>query len=892
MKTNHQSSNYRMMAKIFAAAWLAMGISQPVLATPTDISDVPMAVLNSVKPNVMFTLDDSGSMQFEVIPENDDVYLTFPRPRTLYGSTYYGSNWSDASYARHARFTLANRYARCYRNAQCNPMYYNPATRYQPWSNGDGSLMPAASPTAAPFNPYNVAEGTRNLTTDQTDERRWTNDDGSSTYGSVTYYPATYFRYIGGGTAPTAVGAANNTAANFERVEIKTGNTYPKTTKRTDCAGATCSYTEEIQNFANWFSYYRSRILAARAGVGLAFSRQPSESMRTGFAAINKGETTIDGQANTSTIVRGVRLFSGTDRTQFFTELYSHVMPSAGTPLRYALDDVGQYFSRTDDRGPWGATPGSTGGTQYSCRQNFNILMTDGYWNGNNARTATGNIDNTSGPTNTRPPLPSYTYAPANPYSDAYSNSLADVAMYYWKNDLRGSLTNNVPTDSTDPAFWQHLVNYTVGFGVTGTISSTAISSAFTSTPQTITWPDPSVADSPNKVDDLAHAAINSRGGFYSAADPESFATALQSALDDVIARSGSAAAVAVANTDVSVDNTSYASSYNSGNWSGQLSSYPIDTGTGVVSTTATWSAQSQLNSLTSSTRKVVTYSGTAGAQFQPSTASTTTKLTATQQATLNSSTTPPGPSDSAAVLEYIRGDRTGETSGVYRTRANLLGDIVNAEPVVVTTPSFTYGDPGYAAFKTAQSVIATTSPLFVPTRIKTVFQPANDGMVHAFLASDGSENWSYIPSFFLSTTAPSQLRNLSKKDGFIHRYFVDATPVLGDVDFDLTGLANGVPPTILNPNWKSILVGGLGKGGRGYYSLNVTTPTAGNEAAAASKVLWEFPVAGTSYGSVKRYPARSARRPLVRWQWTSTRSVTRMASPSSSRPRHMAGSC
>ncbi len=387
--------------------------------------------------------------------------------------------------------------------------------------------------------------------------------------------------------------------------------------------------------------------------------------MRTGFAAINKGETTIDGRANTLTVVRGVRLFTGTDRTQFFTELYGHVMPSAGTPLRYALDDVGQYFSRTDDQGPWGATPGSTGGTQHSCRQNFNILMTDGYWNGDNARTATGNIDNTGGPTNTSPSLPSYTYAPANPYNDAYSNSLADVAMYYWKNDLRGGLTNNVPTDATDPAFWQHLVNYTVGFGVAGTISSAAINSAFTSTPQTITWPDPSVEDSPNKVDDLAHAAINSRGGFYSAADPESFATALQAALDDVIARSGSAAAVAVANTDVSVDNTSYASSYNSGNWSGQLSSYPIDTATGVVSTTATWSAQAQLNSLTSGTRRIVTYSGSAGAQFQPSTASTTTRLTATQQATLNSPTTPPGPSDSAAVLEYIRGDRSGETSGV-----------------------------------------------------------------------------------------------------------------------------------------------------------------------------------------------------------------------------------
>ncbi len=181
------------------------------------------------------------------------------------------------------------------------------------------------------------------------------------------------------------------------------------------------------------------------------------------------------------------------------------------------------------------------------------------------------------------------------------------------------------------------------------------------------------------------------------------------------------------------------------------------------------------------------------------------------------------------------------------RTRANLLGDIVNAEPVVVTTPTFAYGDPGYAAFKAAQSIIATTTPLFVPTRVKTVFQAANDGMVHAFLASDGSENWSYIPSFFLSTTAPSQLRSLSRRDSFAHRYFVDATPVLGDVDFDLTGLTNGVPPTTRNPNWRSILVGGLGKGGRGYYALDVTTPTVANEAAAASKALWEFPNASIS---------------------------------------------
>lgn len=859
MKSRYPTFSRQVMARIMVMAWIGMEISRPALAA-TDISDIPMAVLSSVKPNVMMTLDDSGSMQFEVIPESSQVYLTFPRPTTLYGSTYY----SYGTYDQIPRFDLNNDYSRCYRNAQCNPMYYNPATRYRPWvlttNTNSSQLMANAVPGAACNNPYacsgGTSEGTFALDVNRTYTRNWVNNGGGSTSQSVTFYPATYFKYTGSGAAPTTVGAANNTAANFTKVEIKLANApFPKSAARTDCAGSTCTYAEEIQNFANWYSYYRSRILTARAGIGRAFAKLDDSSMRIGFAAINKGSASID-SVNTGTIVNGVRLFTGADRTQFFSTLYGYSILPVGTPLRLALDDVGQYFSRTDDRGPWGQTPGSTGGTQRACRQNFNILMTDGYWNGAGANTATGNVDNASGATISRPagstqtPL-TYQYTPGNPYNDSYSNTLADVAMYYWKNDLRSGLDNIVPSDSSDPAFWQHLVNYTIGFGVTGTISSSAIASAFTSTPQTINWPDPSVSD-PNKIDDLAHAAINSRGGYYSAASPDQFAAALDAALDDVIARTGAAAAVSVANTDVSIDNISYASSYNSGNWSGQLTAYPIDLTTGVVLTTANWTAQSQLNSRTTA-RNIATYSGSTGIQFQPNSAVTTTKLTTTQEATLNSATTPPGPSDGAAVLDYIRGNRAGEGTS-YRTRANLLGDIVSAEPVVVTTPAFSYGDAGYATFKAAQSVTATTTPLFTPTRIKTVFQGANDGMVHAFLAVDGSENWSYIPSFFLSTTAPSQLRSLSDKDNFAHHFFVDATPAVGDVDFDKTSVhPAGTSPTPV-PTWRTILVGGLGKGGRGYYALDVTTPTVGvttPEADAASKVLWEFPVATTTYGAI-----------------------------------------
>src|SRR5690606_14638203 len=121
------------------------------------------------------------------------------------------------------------------------------------------------------------------------------------------------------------------------------------------------TYAQEIQNFANWYTYYRSRMLASQAAIGRAFSTQP-ESMRVGFGAINKGSGTIDG-VSTSTIIRGVRPFSGTNRANFYTELYEGVWAPANTPLRKALNDAGQYFSRSDNQGPWGAVPGANNAT-------------------------------------------------------------------------------------------------------------------------------------------------------------------------------------------------------------------------------------------------------------------------------------------------------------------------------------------------------------------------------------------------------------------------------------------------------------------------------------------------------------------------------------------------
>lgn len=864
--------------KFLTLTSLILSLLMAPVHAATDLSDIPMAVKNTVKPNVMFTLDDSGSMQFELIPESlitDGIVYTFPQSKSFYGSSYYyytpGGNLAVdvGGYEAGSLFNVR------YRSAFRNKIYYNPETTYRPWSNADGSLMANASTTCAYHNPRNTALGCRNLTVlnngnanTTTDSYAWWMRYNGTAYSWVLgnyvdgisgvsgFWPSTYFNY-NSANAGCTVSNLDDTDC-YSRIEVKsTTATYVGGANRTDCAAKpSCTYAEEIQNFANWYQYYRSRVLTARAGIGHAFSQQLNGSMRVGFGAINKGSSSVDG-ATMSTVSLGVRLFSGADRTTFFSNLYDHAIPTSGTPLRRALDDVGQYFSRADDQGPWGENPGSSGGTQWACRQNYNILMTDGYWNGDEATTAGAklNVDNTAGSTKTTTgvtPAASYTYTPVNPYSDSYSNSLADVAMYYWVNDLR-ALDNKVPTNTKDPAFWQHLVNFTVGLGVYGTVSKADVDSAFTATPATISWPDPTASDT-NKVDDLAHAAVNSHGGYFSASDPDSFATSLSKQLDDIIGRNGAAAAVAVSNANVtSGDNASYASKYNSGNWSGDLQSYAIDLTTGIPSSTPTWgsSAQAQLDLLSVSSRKIATYTGTTGTgqgrPFQASGCGTASDcISSAQQATLNTPFTNPGLTDGAAVLAYLRGTRTGESAGTYRTRTHVLGDIINAEPVIIREPSADYADTCYmtavtgkctTAFKTAQAA-----------RTKVVAQGANDGMMHMFLAATGAESWAYVPNLLFNTRDAaypnaSTLNMLSRQSGYSHKYFVDATPVAGDVDFSNTSAVSGNP----DPDWRTILVGGLGKGGRGYYALDVTSPGATSEADAASKVLWEFPNSATN---------------------------------------------
>ncbi|QKX17358.1 pilus assembly protein [Microbulbifer sp. YPW1] len=807
----------KKISSALVATLLCLGISHS--AVSLDLAQSPLFLSNGAPPNVMFVIDDSGSMHFEITPEEyrrDTAYI-FPRADGVYGNNGY--NQTENGDYQVPTVDSNNAYNALTRSPQYNKSYYDPSVTYTPWVKYDGSLYPNATPSCALHNPENtgdcpsgtasVNEIARDLTVTNGNYNSngwrscsqgfWGNITCSSTDEEKTYWPATYFWHNGTGSAWDW--------NSYSKVEIKSDTaTYTghDRTARTDCIAGVCTYEQEIQNFANWYTYYRSRTLAARAGIGRAFSEQ-GEDMRVGFGAINKGNGDVDG-VNTGTIVNGVRTFSGTNRQNFFEELYTRDVPTSGTPLRQALDDAGQYFSRTDNKGPWGADPGVDDSTAHlACRASYTILMTDGYWNGNQAGTvdARANIDGTAGSEITGPDGQSYTYSAVSPFSDSNSNTLADVAMYYWNRDLRTDLSNDVPVkdSSVDPAFWQHMVTFGVGLGVEGSINSDDAFAAIDSG-DTITWPDPSSGNS-DKIDDLLHASLNGRGGFFSAADPQAFASDLSEVLENIVGRTdGSASSVATNSTRLGTDTVIYQALFNSTNWSGELRALNLNSD-GTVGSTKWKTDDSKFTSY--AMRNIVTYNG-GGVDFAWANLST-----AQQDALKDGGTDAEG----QARLNWVRG--LGVTG--LRDRESILGDIVNSSPVFAGDKKYNFhllseelGGLAYETYYTGQKA----------NRREVIYVGANDGMLHAFDASTGSELFAYIPSGVYE-----QLADMSAADYGTstnpHAYSMDGKLFVGDA--------------YVNGAWKNILVGSLGAGGRGIFALDVTNPDGFDE----SDVLFEF---------------------------------------------------
>ncbi|MFT6579284.1 MAG: type IV pilus assembly protein PilY1 [Zhongshania sp.] len=784
-----------------------------------EIAQQPLFLTQPAAPNVMYILDDSGSMQFELMPDSiiySSARYIYPRADGVYKGSDY-SNYVptvDANSGFNARS----------RSPQVNSIYYNPGTTYDPWVKADGSYYPDANPSCAFHNPDRPtnsfdAKYCRKLNVEANENYnsvRWyeCNSSGSCSYvtSAKKYWPAKYFWYNGTGS--------NWTWGNFTEVKIistTTSYTGHGRENRDDCDEAddgsiSCTYTQEMQNFANWYTYYRSRILTARGGSGYAFASQGA-GLRVGFGSINQGESTIDG-VKTDVIANGVRAFEGDARTDFYKSLYEREIPNAGTPLRLSIDAAGKYFSRTDNKGPWGEEPGTDNSAdQLQCRRNYTVLMTDGYWSGNApSGDPSKNNDGGSGfPTHVGPTGASYTYTAKSPFKDNNSATLADVAMYYWQNDLRKDMSNVVAVSKNSPAFWQHMVTFGVGLGVYGTIEPDKALAAIASG-EDISWPNPASSEV-YKIDDLLHAAVNTRGGFFSAAEPDVFASQLSDILQTIANESkSSASSVAANSTRLDSGTLVYQASFNSLEWSGRIIAYSLnndgslkdiewDTNKGGIPAAASRNIITGVGDQKTLINKAVNF-----------TVGNWAELSTSQQNALKAGETT---DDGKARLSWMRGDKSKEGTA-FRQRSVILGDIVNSDPFFVGVNE-NYGFtklPGtegssYASFLTSKA-----------SRMPMIYVGANDGMLHGFNAATGVEKFAYVP-----VSAYPRLAALTE-DGYSHTYIVDGSPRVLDAYID--------------GNWKSILVGSTAAGGRAVFALDVTDPSN----LGASSLLWEFATA------------------------------------------------
>ena len=142
-------------------ALVLFSINVVATAAPLSLSKTPLYLGGGVEPNIMFILDDSGSMVFEVTPDDlafpgsSYAAMVFPSPDGIYGTGTPYPSYSK-TLLQVATVDSNNAYNATTRSPQFNSTYYDPSVTYRPWVKEDGSLYPNADPDCALHNPENT----------------------------------------------------------------------------------------------------------------------------------------------------------------------------------------------------------------------------------------------------------------------------------------------------------------------------------------------------------------------------------------------------------------------------------------------------------------------------------------------------------------------------------------------------------------------------------------------------------------------------------------------------------------------------------------------------------------------------------------------------------------
>jgi type IV pilus assembly protein PilY1 len=895
----------------------------------TELSATPPEDTVAVPPNIVLMLDDSGSMAWGFMPDWD--YLADTSKSAVIDAAVNGVYYDptvvytlppQADGTPYPDFTDITRVSY---DGFLQPSNHSDLTTYtasNTESNGENNLQYSYS-----ANVKITIVTYSDITSSSKCKKKYNDYNGTPSADGRTY----------DSNADTCTLYYNKTVGAFQFSTGPAGGAYTKyyvaataddctnlglsnCVAQTDTSGVYApAGIQAGTNIAHWFAYYHTRMLMAKSGLMAAFDKL-NPNYRFGFGSINAnalrqdsslvpsptytfnnkcttgncGSTTGYATNKLAAVQQfgaamipdpsdptGSTLIKNSDSQRYnFWKWIVAETPSGGTPLRKSLEGVGKYYQTSQ---PWSTMQGDPGYSKtgsnptYACRASYAILTTDGFWNGDPP--GVGNADNTSSGPYAVPSGDNVAgYAPAAPFKDSTSNTLADVAMYYWQTDL-SSMINEVATGKQDPAAWQHMSTFTMGLGFTPQ------KSASDTTPMPVQqifawaqggtaisgfqWPTPSGSGgnggSINNIADLLHAAVNGHGDFFSAKSPQDLAAGFSKAIAEISQRTTTTSAASVNASVVAVGAVGFGTSYNTGDWSGDFNAYALLPPNATPSKKPIWypSPADLLDTAYHTTaaapdRPVYTDAynpadDTPFSSFQFS-AANVDKLDPVEVAGLGGD--PAASVDTPANrINYLLGSSKYEGAPNYRTRATLLGAIIHAQPVYVGYPtgnyfSFPTGTPEALAAAAAASDGSDDKSYdsFVArhaSRAPTVYQGANDGMLHAFNApvpqcttydpdtgacdhpgtDPGKEDWAFIPR-----AVYANLGNLTNAD-FQFRPTVDATPVTRDVFFSENG----------SNEWHTLLAGGVGLGGRGVYALDISGEANSSSPAAQPTVQWEF---------------------------------------------------
>jgi len=745
---------------------------------------------------------------------------------------------------------------------------------------------------------------------------------------------------------------------------------------------------EEIENFANWYAYYRTRLMATKSAASIAFSQlvdkddttKPGPLLGGGFARLGYDTTGNMEILNTNRDKSLGRGNSGSGVLPFRDFPSNALIPDTNTPHPYAgktfvkdfydwlhtktgasgkkeargpLDVAGKYYQT---EAPWmeypplpnSNQPGkniSNDGKPFACRRAYTILMQDGYYadagsaNGQspsllNFNPAIVGGNNTSVNANTdcgKQPTVTFTDAdgnvvrttdgdqrfqffnkaeydagkPQGPFCGEnltrfggeadwpLRDTLADIAMYYWQNDLQPTIPNNLMGTQKDPAFWQHMQTFTIGLGISGRMSDRDINlmtkNAARYKNRNIFWSyKDNLNTDPEKVDDLMHAGLNGRGGTAAAADPEEFVNKLSQLLVEMGADAmGYGTGYMTPPGEVTM--ASVRTFYNiDGPWTGEVQGNKVQWCTekkkqdGLCTTLEAlmkeeaWSASEELRKRIEQKgfqdRKIFTWDGAQGVPFNTGLVGAVKDVIDAKINRDGYQDTCPFPRTGNApctlkdgqdytvelLIDYLRGDSTyeeDENHSGFRDRTGSIGknyllDTINSTPYQLGLAGQGKSYVGHFDFGWAGWACGSDGPV----------ADVDCGANKSFLSVNQIRAYHARLNEKLGKFHNEEDRGVAYvggNDGMLHAFNVrDGKELFAFIPQAVHGKLKRLADPTYNDNhtytvdgspfasdvwlggaWHSVVVGSTGRGGKSFFALDVENP----EAFSSNNVLWEF---------------------------------------------------